>query len=265
MTTQRVLCAGSDATALLAIGNNLTATTDPGASNDNTQGYGVGSVWINTTSTALRWWECISAATGAAQWSFGGAAYGSGGSSPASEATQFGSGTATMGAEGNIIGGRYVVSAGVNPGATGADNVLAVYTLPANSFDAALRGLNIVANGSVAANGNNKRIKLYYGCTAAVVGSTVSGGTVICDTGTVTTSGAGWSVEANVYKYGAVGSNTQMAFHVSAQVGLTVGTLLAPSLVTATESAGIIIAVTGNATTTATDITYNFLELNAMN
>lgn len=46
--------------------NNLTATTDPGATNDNTQDYGPGSIWLNTTLSRL--WSCVSAATGAAVW-----------------------------------------------------------------------------------------------------------------------------------------------------------------------------------------------------
>ena len=263
MTQMTIWTPKGDVPAIIANYNNLTATTDPTSANDQTQYYGLGSVWFNTT--AQRWWECQSAAAGAAVWVFSGAAYSNGGTTPSSEVAQFGSGAATMGAEGNIVGGRFVVPAGVTPAGTGGDYVLAVFALPANSFDQALRGINIVAQGSVAANGNTKRVKLYYGCTAAVVGSPVSGGTVVCDTGAVTTSGAGWSVESNIYKYGAPGSNTQQAFHVSAQVGLTVGSLLPPSLVTATESGPVLIAVTGNATTAATDIAYNFLEINGMN
>jgi hypothetical protein len=46
--------------------SNLSATTDPGVGNDQTQGYSVGSFWTNQTGT--RAWICISAATGAAVW-----------------------------------------------------------------------------------------------------------------------------------------------------------------------------------------------------
>lgn len=46
--------------------NNFQATTDPTASNDITQGYGAGSLWLNTTK--LRFWTCISAAATAAKW-----------------------------------------------------------------------------------------------------------------------------------------------------------------------------------------------------
>lgn len=46
--------------------NNYAATTNPGVSNDSTQGYSVGSQWINTaTGTA---YLCMSASAGAAVW-----------------------------------------------------------------------------------------------------------------------------------------------------------------------------------------------------
>lgn len=46
--------------------NNLSATTDPAVGNDNTQGYSVGSRWINTTTG----WEfsALAVTTGAAIW-----------------------------------------------------------------------------------------------------------------------------------------------------------------------------------------------------
>lgn len=189
------------------------------------------------------------------------------GSEPSSTLTQFGSSTATFPEEGNV--NRQVSGAGINPGGTGTDNVLAVYSLPANAFDGLAgtnRGISITAAGSVANNVNSKRIKLYIGCTTAVVGSAVTGGTVIADTGAYTTTGAaGWEIAANVFKYGITNSNTQLALHTSAQIGSTVGAILVPTLLTMTENAAILIAVTGNAGTTATDIIFNWLEINAMN
>jgi hypothetical protein len=46
--------------------SNYVATADPVAGNDNTQGYGIGSQWLNTSNNNL--WECVSASTGAAVW-----------------------------------------------------------------------------------------------------------------------------------------------------------------------------------------------------
>jgi hypothetical protein len=173
------------------------------------------------------------------------------------------SGLATFPDEGNIY--REVV-ASRNPASTAADIVVGVYTLPAYSFDISGRGVNLLAEGSFANNVNSKRVKIYFGCTTAVLGSAVTGGTVIADTGAFTTAAnVGWSLEANVFKYGAAGSNTQLGLHQGAQIGATVGTLLVPTLLTATESGAILIAVTANAATTATDIVYNFFEVNAMN
>jgi hypothetical protein len=181
---------------------------------------------------------------------------------PSGITTAFGSGTGAMNEEGNIY--RYV-SAGINPAATGADNVLAVYTMPASSFDIPGRGINLVAQGSFAANGNTKRVKIFVGCTTAVIGSTVTGGIAIADSAAVTTNGAGWALEANLFKYGVTGSNTQLGLHQSAQSGSTISPLLSPQLLTLTENAVILVAVTGNPTTTATDISLAFFEVNAMN
>jgi hypothetical protein len=41
--------------------NNFVATTNPGTSNDVTQGYGVGSLWGNATLNTLYWCESNSA------------------------------------------------------------------------------------------------------------------------------------------------------------------------------------------------------------
>ncbi len=173
---------------------------------------------------------------------------------------QIGKSTAMAAGSGNIV--AQVLGTAVNPGATGADNVLAAWSLPANFFDSAGRGLLITAMGSVANNVNSKRIKIYFGCTTATVGSTVTGGTVIADTGAYTTTGAaGWAVAAQVVKYGNPGSNTQLALHQAAQIGSTVGALLVPTALTAAENAAIIVAVTGNAVTATTDILYNFGEI----
>jgi len=48
------------------IANNFLAIVAPTTGNDNTQGYGIGSMWLNTVTTAL--YLCTSSATGAATW-----------------------------------------------------------------------------------------------------------------------------------------------------------------------------------------------------
>lgn len=80
--TRAVLFASDkgDIPANLAFTNNLSATTDPGVSNDTTQGYSVGSQWINTSTNRI--WTAISVAAGAAVWVLdgGGSGFGSQGS-----------------------------------------------------------------------------------------------------------------------------------------------------------------------------------------
>jgi hypothetical protein len=46
--------------------SNMAATTNPGVNNDNTQGYAIGSQWVNTTAGTI--WEAVNVATGAAIW-----------------------------------------------------------------------------------------------------------------------------------------------------------------------------------------------------
>lgn len=52
--------------ANLPLTNNYAATTAPGASNDSTQGYQVGSEWFNTTTGQA--YVCTDATAGAAVW-----------------------------------------------------------------------------------------------------------------------------------------------------------------------------------------------------
>ena len=180
-------------------------------------------------------------------------------------AMQFGSGTATFGLMGNTS--TQVSAAGVSPGATGSDYVLQVFSIPANTFDIAGRTVQITSQGSFAANTNSKRLKIIVGCTTAVVGSAVTGGTAIVDTGAQTTNanGGGWSLQGTVTKYGAAGSNTQLGTNNGGIVNTThVGTS-APALLTMPENAPILIAVTGNAVTATTDILANWFEVTAMN
>lgn len=152
-----------------------------------------------------------------------------------------------------------------NPGATGADNVLAVYSLPANTFDVANRSIRILASGSVANNTNTKTVKIIFNPATAVVGSTVgTGGTTLATTGAYSTTGAAaWLLEGEVYKTGAAGSNTQTAISLTNQIAATTVALAVPAAATAKENGVILIAVTGNAATTATDIGLNLFEVSA--
>ena len=258
---------------------NLTATTDPTVNNDNTQDYQPGSLWLNTTNSRV--WLCMSNATGAATWAIDGVIPGTG-VEPSNMLTQFGScafGSANgfFTEEGNIY--RAESLAGVGNGADTTDDILFGIVLPANAFDQAGRGLNITAFGQTGATTNNKRVKIFVGCTftggtltnGVQVGGTASGGTVIADTGawvngTTANNNVGWNLFTSIYKVGSANSNTQLA-QGQAILGLTHGGCTSVLKPTLTENAVINIAVTGSSYTTgaASDVLCNSFAVNAMN
>jgi hypothetical protein len=178
---------------------------------------------------------------------------------------QAGSGTGALPPAGNLFGAGYGATAN-EPSATNADYVLAVLPIPASAFDGlgqnTSRGVVLHALGGWAATTNVKRCKLWYNPTAAVVGSTVNGGTLIGDTASATGSGIGWELKAEVWKTGAAGSNTQVGV-VTEQTTTAAGAAvrlagpLALVFPTATESGTILVAVTGNAPTATSDINLN--------
>jgi hypothetical protein len=185
------------------------------------------------------------------------------GSAESSFLQRIGKSSAQAAGSGNVA---CIVSAGINPGSINNDNVLASWTIPANFFDIAGRGIQVTAMGSVANNTNSKTIKIIAGCTTATVGSAVTGGTTIAASAAYTTTGAaGWQIIAQIFKYGNPGSNTQIALHQSVIIGTTTTALIVPTALTLTESSSFLIAVTGNAVTTATDIALNFAEVFATN
>jgi hypothetical protein len=259
--------------------SNLTATTDPGVSNDTTQDYQPGSVWLNLTTSRV--WMCLSNTTGAATWAIDGVIPGIG-IEPSNMLTQFGS--CAFGAangyfteEGNVY--RAESLAGVGNAADTTDDILFGIALPANAFDQAGRGLNITAFGQTGSTTNNKRAKIFFGCTftggtltnGVQVGGTASGGTVIADTGawvngTTANNNVGWNLFTSIYKVGAVASNTQIAQGQSI-LGTTHGGCTSVLKPTVTENAIINIAITGSSYTTgaASDVLCNSFAINAMN
>ena len=186
---------------------------------------------------------------------------------PSDTAFQYGS----SGPSGAVGGARtllnkqnFAAASPQNPGATGADNVLAVYSLPANTFDNAGRSVNVKAFGSFASESSARTVKIIFNPATAVVGSTVgTGGSTIASTGAYSTSGAtAFSLEAFVTKDSST-ANKQTSVNVINAVATTTPALIAPIAITATENAAILIAVTGNATTAATDIGLVLFEVAA--
>ena len=169
--------------------------------------------------------------------------------------------------------------AGVSPAATGADNVIAAYTLPANTLNYApngnsvtgiplvqTAGLKIRVWGHFAANANNKTVKIIWNPATASVGSTVgTGGTTLVTSGVVAINGLGFYAEAFVMATGVDGSNTQVCGQTLAQFGATFISPPVTQYAAAVQSAAILIAVTGNAATTATDIVLDCFEVEGSN
>jgi hypothetical protein len=244
--------------------DNLSATADPSGADDDTQDYSVGSRWLNTT--ASRAWTCVSAATGAAIWVLDGVVPGVG-VMPSNMLTYFGNGIGTILSDGNLHREIGNPLAGNNADTT--DDVLASYTLPASSFDVPGRGLCITAQGSTGATTNDKRLKLWFNATISA--GIVTGGSVIADTGpwvsgAIPNNNVGWQLTANVFKYGAAGTNTQYAQGASILGGIYGGIGL-PVFPTAVESGALVIALTGSSYTTgvANDVIATWFEVNAMN
>lgn len=159
-------------------------------------------------------------------------------------------GSATTGAArsgGNLT--AQVNAAGQGNGADLTDDVLFTYALPASAFDVAGRQLTITAAGKFGATANNKRIKIWIGTTTQNVGAAVAGGVLVCDSGVVTQNAGGWAASVIVQKYGAAGSNTQLASNAQV-VGTTHLGAQAPVALTQVESGVINVTITGASPTT---------------
>jgi hypothetical protein len=148
---------------------------------------------------------------------------------------------------------------------------LAVYSIPAGSLSAAGKGLEITASGNFPLTDTQaKRCKVIWNPTSAVVGSAVATNStsfLLGDTGSTTNSGApaGWVIQAEVYKYGGLGSNTQVAQETGTIVGSIHGGCSLASALTTNESLPILLAVTGNATSSVGDIALWNVNIQAFN
>jgi hypothetical protein len=203
--------------------------------------------------------------------------------SPVNDQTVFGgaattSALGTMNAEGNVY--RNIGNAIAGNGTDTADDIVGGCQIPAGAFDALGRGLNITAQGNIAANAHAKRYKLWVnptmsGQTVNADGS-ISGGTVsaagsgflLLDSGIVSGSGSiqGWSLNGNLFKYGAKASNTQY-FQGSVINQTSHGGVTSASFTTLSEAGVINIVVTASSPTSgaANDVVLNFIEVNGMN
>lgn len=182
--------------------------------------------------------------------------------------TFLGAGRAAGGVGVCLARAGYASGSGLSPATTGGDYVIAAYTLPANTLNrivySAVSGgpsIRIKVRGHTAANGNNKTIKVIFGCTTATVGSAVSGGTTLASTGVVTINAKAFMIDAWVTKVGLPDANTQVGgadLILSDATPVSTGVNVYPA---ATENADILIAITGNAATAASDIVIDDYEI----
>lgn len=257
--------------------DNLSAAVDPGVSNDTTQGYAPGSIWLNPTNGRV--WMCLGNTAGAATWALDGVIPGTG-IEPSSMLTQFGSaafGTAfaAFGEEGNLY--RNVGNPVASNGADTTDDILDGFVLPANGFDQAKRGIQLQFAGNFAATANNKKVRIWANPAMsgqAVTGGVISGGTVtgagsgvmLYDSTAQAGNNSGWNVLLNLYKYGAGNSNTQN-YQTEPVFGSTHGGVTKMLQSTLPENAPINFVVTGSSSTTgaAADVSLLLSVANAMN
>lgn len=161
-------------------------------------------------------------------------------------AIQAGGGSGTVLSGGQLYAGLTTVGTAANT----TETDLQTYTMPANTFDVASRGVRVTAWGSYGATANNKTIKGYFGAANVVYNSTA-----------LAQNGTGWVLEFEVYK---TGSNTQCHW----------GNLVAGNTIpgaqsgtdTQTDTAAIVIKVTGqNGTAVANDIVCRGMTVKMIN
>jgi hypothetical protein len=257
----------------------FVAARDPLATDDSTQGVGVGSRWLNTTASGTAEFTCLSNAAGAAVWSYGGCKVGD--PELSGVRTQIGSvprGTVggSFAEEGNVY--RNAAAPIKGNGADTTDDILGGFQLPANSFDAAGRELILTALGNLGATANNKRIKVWVNPTmsgqtvnadGSISGGTVTavgGGVLIYDSTVITNNNAGWNLAAQITKFGAANSNTQQ-YQTQPILGTVHGGVSLASALNQPENAVMNFVITGASPTTgaANDVTLNQIALNWCN
>jgi hypothetical protein len=183
------------------------------------------------------------------------------------------SGAAVMLASGNIA--RNILNAaGITASATGADKIVAAYTLPANSLELAGRGIQITVWGTAAATVNNKNIKVYFGATNTGISNgsnvagqsdgtiTVTGGTVIGTTGTLATNNGGLLLTCQLFALSSTAQESMTTSIIGGGTHAGIGTWTNQAF---TSTAANLIVVTIQSTTATTDTVFNGWEVTAFN
>ena len=145
------------------------------------------------------------------------------------------------------------------------NTVLVSVQIPAFAFDGIQNRIaSLTAAGTFASNNNNKQINVYFGSDVQTVGQPVvtTNTTLIAPSGVVTTNGGGWSLQAQVMKYGAAGSNTQQGVNQGIIAGSTHLGTSAPVALTANEALPLYLTITGASSTSgnANDVVLQQVE-----
>ncbi len=158
-------------------------------------------------------------------------------------ATQPSGGGTSMTTTGNIF--EFFNQTGVGNGADTTEDTLKSFTLPANALDAAGRGVFIYAWGKYSADLNTKTAKLYFGASSVSAQTAAAAGNTA------------WALEMVV---GKAAANQQV---ISAQsiVGTAHGGVTNSTAGVDTDTAGIVIKLTGQDSTSAAA---NRIVLNGM-
>lgn len=122
---------------------------------------------------------------------------------------------------------------GVGNGVDTTEDVLYTFSLPANSLTVTGQVIEVSASGTLANNGNNKTVKLYFGSQ-------------VYSLGLVTTANVVWTAKLTITR---TGSNAQLILGE----GMINATPIARALLTGaeTDTAAIVIKVTGQSGTAA--------------
>lgn len=115
------------------------------------------------------------------------------------------------------------------------------YTVPANTLSADGQMLRAVLDGVMAANANNKTIKVYFGGTQV-------GGTI-----TVSNSGVPWRLVVHVHRRGAASQVITWTFTYAASNG----TMIDRGTLTKDLTAGQALKVTGTSGTSTGDVAFD--------
>jgi hypothetical protein len=146
--------------------------------------------------------------------------------------------------------GAYITTTAGATDANQSEKTLITYTLSASSLDVTNRGLRVKAAGTVAANGNGKVIRLYFGSTV-----------IISNDITTSPNNVGWEMEYEVYRTSV--STQKIIAHA------TVGSVQQTTVYTGggeTLSGALIIKCTGqNGVSSANDITAQFMTVTFIN